>query len=91
MGNFGDGTISAFDLQHDDQVMGKLLGIDGKPITIGDLWAMTPGNDAGAGARGNLLHRRHQGRGSGTIRQSFTRANSNEFMISGMSAHLMTG
>src|SRR5271166_367365 len=50
VGNFGDGTISAFDLKHDDTDMGKLLGIDGKPITIGDLWAITPGNDAGAGS-----------------------------------------
>jgi uncharacterized protein (TIGR03118 family) len=43
VGNFGDGTISAFNLSN-DQNEGKLLGVDGKPITIGDLWTLTPGN-----------------------------------------------
>ena len=34
--------------------MGKLLGIDGKAITIGDLWALTPGNDGKAGSSGEI-------------------------------------
>ncbi len=54
VGNFGDGTISAFDLHHHDKFMGKLLGIDGKPITIGDLWALTPGNGGAAGSTGEI-------------------------------------
>jgi uncharacterized protein (TIGR03118 family) len=54
VGNFGDGTISAFDVNHDDKCMGKLLGIDGKPITIGDLWSLTPGNDGKAGNSGEI-------------------------------------
>ena len=54
VGNFGDGTISAFDLAHHDRYVGKLLGIDGKAITIGDLWALTPGNDGKAGSSGEI-------------------------------------
>jgi uncharacterized protein (TIGR03118 family) len=54
VGNFGDGTINAVDLAHHDQNMGKLLGIDGKAITIGDLWALTPGNDGKGGSSGEI-------------------------------------
>jgi uncharacterized protein (TIGR03118 family) len=50
VGNFGDGTIDAFAHHGDDyQFMGRLLGSDGKPISIGDLWALTPGNGGSAG------------------------------------------
>ena len=45
VGNFGDGTINAFDLK-DDHFDGTLLGADGKPIHIGDLWALTNGTGA---------------------------------------------
>jgi uncharacterized protein (TIGR03118 family) len=48
VGNFGDGTISAFDATT-GAFEGKLLGWNSKPITFGDLWALTPGNGAGAG------------------------------------------
>jgi uncharacterized protein (TIGR03118 family) len=48
VGNFGDGTIDAFDLKTDFFV-GKLLGADGKPLVIGDLWALTNGNGGTAG------------------------------------------
>jgi uncharacterized protein (TIGR03118 family) len=48
VGNFGDGTINAFDPKT-DAFMGKMLGPDGKPIVIGDLWELIPGNGAGAG------------------------------------------
>jgi uncharacterized protein (TIGR03118 family) len=41
VGNFGDGTISAFD---GTTFEGKLLGRDGNPLHFGDLWALTPGN-----------------------------------------------
>jgi uncharacterized protein (TIGR03118 family) len=43
VGNFGDGTINAFDLKN-DHFEGKLLDATGAPITIGDLWALIPGN-----------------------------------------------
>jgi len=48
VGNFGDGTIDAFNLKN-DHFAGKLLGADGKPIVIGDLWALTPGNGGSGG------------------------------------------
>jgi uncharacterized protein (TIGR03118 family) len=54
VGNFGDGTIDAFNLNN-DHFAGKLLGADGKPITIGDLWAITPGN-GGSGGDPNTIY-----------------------------------
>lgn len=48
VGNFGDGTINAFDLKT-DMFVGKLLGGDGKPIVIGDLWALLPGGGGNSG------------------------------------------
>ncbi len=42
VGNFGDGTIHAFDLRT-DMLAGVLQGADGKPLVIGDLWALTNG------------------------------------------------
>jgi uncharacterized protein (TIGR03118 family) len=54
VGNFGDGTINAFNLKN-DKFVGTLDGVDGKPITIGDLWALTPGNDGMAGSKGEIL------------------------------------
>jgi len=48
VGNFGDGTINAYDLTT-NQFAGQLTGVDGKPIAIGDLWALTPGNGGLAG------------------------------------------
>jgi uncharacterized protein (TIGR03118 family) len=53
VGNFGDGTISAFNLAN-DKFVGKLDGVDGKPISIGDLWALTPGNGGKAGSTGDI-------------------------------------
>ena len=46
VGNFGDGTINAFNPKN-DHFDGKLLGANGAPITIGDLWALVPGNGSG--------------------------------------------
>jgi uncharacterized protein (TIGR03118 family) len=54
VGNFGDGTINAFNLKN-DKFVGTLDGIDGKPVTIGDLWALTPGNNGKAGAKGEIF------------------------------------
>jgi uncharacterized protein (TIGR03118 family) len=48
VGNFGDGTINAFNLKN-DHFMGQLAGTDGNPIAIGDLWALTPGNGGNGG------------------------------------------
>ena len=45
VGNFGDGAIDAYDLKK-DMFVGQLLGSDGNPIQIGDLWALTNGNGA---------------------------------------------
>jgi uncharacterized protein (TIGR03118 family) len=54
VGNFGDGTINAVNLKN-DHFAGKLLGSDGKPITIGDLWTLTPGN-GGSGGDPNTIY-----------------------------------
>ncbi|HZZ32479.1 MAG TPA: TIGR03118 family protein, partial [Phenylobacterium sp.] len=43
VGNFGDGTISAFN-DTTGTFEGRLLGRDGNPLQFGDLWALTPGN-----------------------------------------------
>jgi uncharacterized protein (TIGR03118 family) len=53
VGNFGDGTISAFD-PTTGAFGGKLLGLDGLPLVFGDLWALTPGNGAAAGSTQNI-------------------------------------
>src|SRR5271157_1175499 len=53
VGNFGDGTINAFNLKN-DYFQGKLDGPNGKPITIGDLWAITPGNGGNGGSPDTL-------------------------------------
>ena len=54
VGNFGDGTINAFDLKTHD-FAGTLLGPDGKPLQIGDLWALTNGTGA-AGTDPNAVY-----------------------------------
>ncbi|MDR3531505.1 MAG: TIGR03118 family protein [Rhodopila sp.] len=54
VGDFGDGTINAFNLKN-DHFAGQLTGANGKPITIGDLWAITPGN-GGSGGSPNTLY-----------------------------------
>jgi uncharacterized protein (TIGR03118 family) len=53
VGNFGDGTIGAFNLSADTFVS-DLLGPNGKPLAIGDLWALTPGNGGSAGSSDNI-------------------------------------
>ena len=54
VGNFGDGAIDAYDLKT-DKFVGQLLGADGNPIQIGDLWALTNGN-GGAGGDPNKVY-----------------------------------
>ncbi|HEV3339163.1 MAG TPA: TIGR03118 family protein, partial [Pirellulales bacterium] len=43
VGNFGDGHINAFD-PHNGRFLGTLDNAAGKPITIGNLWALRFGN-----------------------------------------------
>jgi uncharacterized protein (TIGR03118 family) len=43
VGNFGDGTINAFDPMT-DQFLGTLHDANGTPIKIDDLWSLVPGN-----------------------------------------------
>ena len=53
VGNFGDGTINAFNLTSDTFV-GQLMGTDGKPLVIDGLWGLTVGNDHSAGSSQRL-------------------------------------
>ncbi|GAC1505086.1 MAG: TIGR03118 family protein [Steroidobacteraceae bacterium] len=48
VGNFGDGTISIFDLITGN-FLGKLLGQDGSPVEIDGLWALMNGNGGSGG------------------------------------------
>ena len=43
VGNFGDGTINAFN-PVTDKFLGKLDAADGAPVQINDLWALAPGH-----------------------------------------------
>ena len=54
VGNFGDGKINVFNPKN-DHFLGQLLGADGNPITIGDLWALVPGTGA-AGSDPNKIY-----------------------------------
>jgi uncharacterized protein (TIGR03118 family) len=48
VGNFGDGTINAFDFTT-HKFLGQISGSDGKPLVNQDLWAITPGSGGAAG------------------------------------------
>jgi uncharacterized protein (TIGR03118 family) len=48
VGNFGDGRINAFDLAT-NAFVGQLTGLNGNPLTIDGLWALTFGNGTNAG------------------------------------------
>jgi uncharacterized protein (TIGR03118 family) len=53
VGNFGDGTINAFDpLTHN--FAGQLADGDGQPLVIDGLWALSVGNDGQAGSSQGL-------------------------------------
>jgi uncharacterized protein (TIGR03118 family) len=54
VGNFGDGTINAFDL-NTFAFEGQLLGNDGNPLSIDGLWALAFGNGASAGPKNHLF------------------------------------
>lgn len=49
VGNFGDGRVNAFDLAT-GKFVAQLTGVDGLPLTIDGLWALTVGNDGMAGS-----------------------------------------
>jgi uncharacterized protein (TIGR03118 family) len=54
VGNFGDGTIDAFD-PHNDRFVGTLTDASGNPIVIPDLWELIPGN-GGLGGDPNAIY-----------------------------------
>ena len=54
VGNFGDGTISAFNATT-GAFAGVLDGTDGKPLVLGDLWGLINGN-GGSGGDPNKLY-----------------------------------
>jgi uncharacterized protein (TIGR03118 family) len=54
VGNFGDGTIDAFDLNHHDKFDGQLTDASGNPIAIPDLWELIPGNGGSAGDQNTI-------------------------------------
>jgi len=53
VGNFGDGTINAFD-PNSGAFLGTLRDSNGDPFVIGDLWALVNGNN-GAGSNPNAV------------------------------------
>jgi uncharacterized protein (TIGR03118 family) len=53
VGNFGDGTISAFNLGS-NTFAGQLPGQNAKPLTIDGLWALSVGNGGSAGSASSL-------------------------------------
>ena len=53
VGNFGDGHISAYDLAT-DSFLGQLNGLNGQALAIDGLWALSVGNDGGAGSSQSL-------------------------------------
>jgi uncharacterized protein (TIGR03118 family) len=52
VGNFGSGTIMAFDAE--GQFRGLLEGLDDKPVVIDGLWGLTFGNGGRGGVPGTL-------------------------------------
>jgi len=82
VGNFGDGHISAFDLHNHDKFVGQLMGVDGKPITIGDLWTLTPGNGGTGGSKGEIYFTSGvQGESQGVFGAIARVPRTNEFMM----------
>jgi uncharacterized protein (TIGR03118 family) len=53
VGNFGDGHVSAYDLAT-DTFLGQVNGAGGQALAIDGLWALSVGNDAGAGSSQSL-------------------------------------
>ncbi len=55
VGNFGDGTISAFGLGS-NTYLGQIQAANGTPLVIDGLWALTPGNGGSAGSSSLLYY-----------------------------------
>jgi uncharacterized protein (TIGR03118 family) len=55
VGNFGDGTIDAFDLAT-DAFVGELTDVNGDPLVIDGLWALSVGGGAGSGGNSNNVY-----------------------------------
>jgi uncharacterized protein (TIGR03118 family) len=53
IGNFGDGTINAFNPAN-DHFVGTLDNAQGAPIVIGDLWSITPGGGGKGGSTNKI-------------------------------------
>jgi uncharacterized protein (TIGR03118 family) len=53
VGNFGDGSIDAFNLTT-DKFVGKLHGVGGVPLSIDGLWGLIPGNGGLGGSTSNI-------------------------------------
>ncbi len=53
VGNFGDGTINAYDLSGPGFV-GQLQGAGGTPLAVDGLWGLSVGNDTKAGSSSKL-------------------------------------
>ncbi len=53
VGNFGDGTIGAYDPTSGSPA-GQLTDGNGDPIVIDGLWGLAPGNDGNAGSSGSI-------------------------------------
>ena len=53
VGNFGDGTINAFNLST-NTFAGQLQGLDGKSLVIDGLWGLIVGNDGSAGSMNTI-------------------------------------
>jgi uncharacterized protein (TIGR03118 family) len=53
VGNFGDGTVNAFDLTS-NKFVGQLPGLDGKPLSIDGLWGLIPGNGGSGGSQDSI-------------------------------------
>ncbi len=53
VGNFGDGRINAYDATT-HSFLGQLLADGGAALSIDGLWAISPGNDGGAGSSQSL-------------------------------------
>jgi uncharacterized protein (TIGR03118 family) len=49
VGNFGDGTVDAFNLGSNSYV-GQLKGTDGNPLVIDGLWGLSQGNNGSGGS-----------------------------------------
>jgi uncharacterized protein (TIGR03118 family) len=53
VGNFGDGTVSVFDIAT-DKFLGQLMDQNGGALSIDGLWGLIPGNGGGAGSANSI-------------------------------------